>query len=46
LFKRQEKLEASIEKGFSTDVIKPMEFGGHHGTKAVRDIVLKLISDL
>ena len=37
------RLEASIEKGFSTDVIKPMEFGGPHGTKAVRDIVLKLL---
>ena len=38
-------LEASIEKGFSTDVIKPMEFGGHHGTKAVHDIVLSLLGD-
>ena len=40
-----DKLEASIEKGFSKGAIKPMEFGGPHGTKAVRDIVHQIIGE-
>lgn len=40
-----EKLEKSIEQGFSSNRIQPMEFGGPHGTKAVRDTVLSIIND-
>jgi 3-isopropylmalate dehydrogenase len=37
------KLETAIETGFKTDRIKPMEFGGPHGTKDVTKTVIELI---
>jgi 3-isopropylmalate dehydrogenase len=37
------KLQRVIETGFETGKIRPMEFGGPHGTKAVTKAVLELI---
>ena len=40
-----QKLNTAIETGFASGKIKPMEFGGPQGTKAVRDIVINLIAE-
>lgn len=39
------KLEKSIESGFASNRIRPMEFGGPDGTQSVRDTVLSLLDN-
>jgi len=39
------RLNKAIEYGFASGKIKPMEFGGPHGTAAVRDTVISLIAE-
>ena len=43
--KAAQKFYHVIEEGFASGRIKPMEFGGPQGTKAVTDIVIRLIAD-
>ncbi len=43
--KAAQKLEAAVESGFETGKIRPMEFGGPHGTEAVTQAVIELIGD-
>ncbi|MBU3935873.1 isocitrate/isopropylmalate dehydrogenase family protein, partial [Patescibacteria group bacterium] len=37
------RLEQAVEEGFSAGEIRPMEFGGPHGTKEVTQAVIQRI---